>query len=164
MIGALLALSAAAHAAQAAHEAAVKDSRTVQDSHAKMRVSAGRGAQQLADWSEVEQVLESFHNLTDCPGCNCPGCSGFTFTAGDATGRKFLFEKGVKASKLLPMASASKFPAAIAIAGAVADGHLTFDTRAGDVFSWWSSSDADPRSKVTLRQLLSFTSPHDLPT
>eukprot|EP00658_Telonema_sp_P-2_P038016 TRINITY_DN2732_c0_g2_i2.p1 TRINITY_DN2732_c0_g2~~TRINITY_DN2732_c0_g2_i2.p1 ORF type:complete len:338 (-),score=63.01 TRINITY_DN2732_c0_g2_i2:311-1324(-) len=45
-----------------------------------------------------------------------------------------------------------------AIAGAVADGHLTFDTAAHQVFEWWSSSPTDPRSGVTLRQLLSFTS------
>jgi CubicO group peptidase (beta-lactamase class C family) len=60
-------------------------------------------------------------------------------------------------SKLL-MASASKFPAACAVAGAVADGHLTFDTTAAEVFPWWSAASSDPRSRVTLRQLLSFTS------
>ena len=83
---------------------------------------------------------------------------GFVFTAGNASGRQFTYERGHKASQRRLLASASKFPAALAIAGAVADGHLTFDTHAHEVFSWWSASPTDPRSAVTLRQLLSFTS------
>ena len=83
---------------------------------------------------------------------------GFVFTAGNASGRQFTYERGHKASQRLLLASASKFPAALAIAGAVADGHLTFDTHAHEVFGWWSASPTDPRSGVTLRQLLSFTS------
>ena len=110
-------------------------------------------------WDAVTQLLTHYSNLTDCPECNCPGCSGFAFTAGDAAGRKFSFSKGkIHTSKLLPMASASKFPAATAIAGAVADGHLSFDTRVADVFPWWTADTTDKRSAVTLRHLLSFTS------
>lgn len=110
-------------------------------------------------WAKVEQFMQSFTNLTDCAGCNCAGCQGFAFTAGDASGRKFTFEKGnMTTSKVIAMASASKFPAALAIAGAVADGHLSFDTHAHEVFTWWSRDKSDPRSGVTLRHLLSFTS------
>ena len=110
-------------------------------------------------WAPVRTILDNFQNLTDCAGCNCKGCHGFTFTAGDASGRKFTYEKGhTTLHKPLLMASASKFPAAIAIAGAVAEGHLSFDTRASEVFPWWSSDAADKRSGVTLRHLLSFTS------
>ena len=56
------------------------------------------------------------------------------------------------------LASASKFPAAVAVAGAVENGFLTFDTKVCEVFEWWSCDPADLRSGVTLRHLLSFTS------
>jgi len=56
------------------------------------------------------------------------------------------------------MASSSKFPAAVAIAGAVAEGHLEFDTPVSQVFPWWTSAADDVRSAVTLRHLLTFTS------
>ena len=113
----------------------------------------------LADdkWEPVRKIVSSTdaiwtQNLS----------KGFVFTAGDASGRKFTYESPgseyVKAEKRMLLASASKFPAALAIAGAVADGHLTFDTHAHEVFDWWSANASDPRSGVTLRQLLSFTS------
>jgi len=109
-------------------------------------------------WLKVHDLLDNFQNLTDCDGCNCPGCKGFAFTAGNASGRQFAFEKETKLDDVLVMASASKFPAAIAISGAVAAGHLHFETFAHEVFPWWSANASDPRSSVTLRQLLSFTS------
>eukprot|EP00937_MAST-01D_sp_MAST-1D-sp2_P001896 g1896.t1 len=85
--------------------------------------------------------------------------TNFAVSAGDATGRKYTYEGGnVTMSSTLMMASASKFPAATAIAGVVAEGHLTFDTPVSKVFSWWSKDARDPRSAVTLRHLLSFTS------
>jgi len=56
------------------------------------------------------------------------------------------------------MASSSKFPAAIAIAGAVVDGHLSFKTKANEVFPWWTKDASDVRSRVTLAHLLTFTS------
>ena len=58
----------------------------------------------------------------------------------------------------LLLASASKFPAACAIAGAVANGYLTFETKVSKVFAWWTNDPSDRRSRVTLRHLLSFTS------
>eukprot|EP00435_Cladocopium_sp_Y103_P064280 s166_g26.t1 len=81
------------------------------------------------------------------------------FSAGTAEGRKFVYEKGqINMSSPLAMASSSKFPVAMAIAGCVADGYITFDTKPHEIWSWWSSDPKDPRSRVTLRQLLSFTS------
>ena len=110
-------------------------------------------------WAQVDSLMGNFHNLTDCDGCNCKGCHGFAFTAGNATHRAYSYAKGsTKLTSPLLLASASKFPAAIAISGAVADGHLTFDTHAHEVFPWWTDDAADPRSGVTLRNLLSFTS------
>ena len=103
-------------------------------------------------WPVLTAQLEAWTGVTD-----------FSMTVGNASARLFTFERGdaAKGGKLdhkILMASASKFPAATAIAGAVADGHLTFDTKASEVFPWWSSDAADPRSGVTLRTLLSFTS------
>lgn len=99
-------------------------------------------------WEGVQHILEAYFPL-----------KSMSFSAGDATGRKFTFEKGTtNMSTELAMASASKFPAALAIAGAVADGHLSFDTRVHEVFPWWTAEPADRRSRVTLRHLLSFTS------
>ena len=56
------------------------------------------------------------------------------------------------------MASSSKFPAAVAIAGAVSRGYLSFETKACEVFEWWVSEPSDVRSRVTLQHLLTFTS------
>jgi len=86
------------------------------------------------------------------------GIKNFVVTAGNATGRAFTYESHTTVKTPLLLMSASKFPAAVAIAGAVALGNLTFDTHASEVFPWWSNAASDPRSAVTLRQLLSLTS------
>ncbi|CAJ1384348.1 unnamed protein product [Effrenium voratum] len=100
------------------------------------------------EWEPLRGILQLYFPIRD-----------MAFTAGTAQGRRFTFEKGkTKTSSPLPMASSSKFPVAIAIAGVVSDGHLSFDTFAHEVFPWWSSSNSDSRSRVTLRHLLSFTS------
>ena len=38
-------------------------------------------------WAPVKTILDNFQNLTDCADCNCKGCHGFTFTAGDSSGQ-----------------------------------------------------------------------------
>jgi len=102
-------------------------------------------------WLRVELELDILKHLLNF--------TEFAVTAGDTSGRKFSYQSGgVKLTEQLLMASASKFPAAVAIAGAVNDGHITFDTKISQVFRWWTTDPADPRSRVTLRQLLSFTS------
>lgn len=98
-------------------------------------------------WAPVRKILQVFP-LAD-----------MAFSAGDAKGRSFTFQKGnTTMTTPLIMASSSKFPASMAIVGVVADGYLGFDTYAREVWPWWSSDIADPRSRVTLRTLLSFTS------
>ena len=104
------------------------------------------GAQ--AQWDVVDQMIEKFKFLPNA-----------SFSAGDAGGRRHTFEKGsLKMDTQIIMASSSKFPAAVAVAGAVRDGHLSFDTKVHDVFSWWTKDAKDNRSSVTLRHLLTFTS------
>ncbi|CAE7655302.1 PFP-ALPHA [Symbiodinium pilosum] len=99
-------------------------------------------------WEAVRAILSAYFPIQD-----------MAFSAGLADGRHFTFEKGqTSMSTPLAMASSSKFPAAIAIAGCVAEGHLTFDTFAHEVFPWWTSDPAVPKSRVTLRNLMSFTS------
>merc|ERR1712232_881813 len=55
-----------------------------------------------------------------------------------------------------PAYSAGKWPGTVAIAGAVHDGFLHWDTRAGEVFSWWTKDTTNPKYSVTLRQILQF--------
>ena len=79
------------------------------------------GAQ--AQWDVVDQMIEKFKFLPNA-----------SFSAGDAGGCRHTFEKGsLKMDTQIIMASSSKFPAAVAVAGAVHDGHLSFDTKVHDV-------------------------------
>lgn len=56
-------------------------------------------------------------------------------------------------------ASTSKWPMAMALAGLVDDGTISsFDDPVHKYAPWWSSDAHDPRSRVTFRHLLSFTS------
>lgn len=100
------------------------------------------------NWAEVTDILQKTRLAEN-----------FAFSAGDAGGRKYTFERGsTKMSTKLLMASSSKFPVGVAIAGVVNEGHLSFDTFAHEVWPWWTKDPCDKRSRVTLRSLLSFTS------
>jgi len=98
-------------------------------------------------WAAVTERLETWPFMED-----------FAVTAGDAkSGRQYAFERGAfNLTRRVEVASSSKFPAAVAIAGAVADAFLSFDTKANEVFDWWTTTDV--RANVTLRHLLSFRS------
>jgi CubicO group peptidase (beta-lactamase class C family) len=102
-----------------------------------------------SDWDVVDYLISNFSFIPS-----------MGFSAGDASGRKHTFVKGTQVTMDtdIIMASSSKFPAAIAIAGAVVDGHLSFDTKANEVFPWWTTDYSDVRSNVTLAHLLTFTS------
>jgi len=63
-----------------------------------------------------------------------------------------------EAQARFPLFSGGKWPGSVAIAGAVHTGHLSWDTRANAVFDWWTHDYNDPKSRVTLRNLLQFTS------
>ena len=102
-----------------------------------------------ADWSPVDLQLDRFRFLPK-----------LAFSVGDRTGRRHSHVKGGQSMRTrMVMASSSKFPAALAVAGAVQAGALDFDTPAHAVFKpWWTSDPADNRSLVTLRHLLTLTS------
>jgi len=109
---------------------------------------AGAQDSKSSYWKIVDSMVQQFEFLPHA-----------SFSAGDSKGRMHTFEKGsIKMNTQLRMASSSKFPAAVAIAGAVADGHLKFDTKVHEVFSWWADNLDDKRSNVTLRSLLNFAS------
>jgi len=99
-------------------------------------------------FNAVDYIIQNFRFLPNV-----------SFSAGDVSGRKHTFEKGsLKMDAQIFMASSSKFPVAFAIAHVVHTGvgNLSFDTKASEVFDWWTAEDA--RSTVTLRHLLTFTS------
>lgn len=80
------------------------------------------------------------------------------FTVGTSKKRHFKFSNFRSSDAVSPGMSIGKWPAAVAIAGVVSEGLLSFDTKCGEVWEWWSKDPNDPRSRVTLRHLLSFTS------
>jgi len=113
--------------------------------------ASAQGFQTLssADWDPVRRKLYYMGSLS--------------FSAGNKIERTFTFEGpsayfGRKMSTAAAGMSIGKFPTAVIVAGAVARGKLTFETKVSDVFSWWDTSPKDNRSAVTLRHLLTFTS------
>ena len=99
-------------------------------------------------WDHVDSLFTAFERMPN-----------MSYSAGDIRGRMHTFEKGATTMQTPQfLASSSKFPAALAIAGAVVEGHLSFDTHAHEVFPWWSSNATDKRSAVTLRHLLTMSS------
>jgi CubicO group peptidase (beta-lactamase class C family) len=78
---------------------------------------------------------------------------------GTADGVVMTWSSGeVSAQTRHPIASASKWLTAAAIMRLVERGELALDARASDHLVWWSTDADDPRSRVTLRTLLAFTS------
>ena len=55
------------------------------------------------------------------------------------------------------IASATKWLAAMVIMDLVEQGVMSLDDRPQDYLTWWTTDSADPRSEITLEQLLSFT-------
>eukprot|EP00428_Durinskia_dybowskii_P013702 CAMPEP_0170214306 /NCGR_PEP_ID=MMETSP0116_2-20130129/6783_1 /TAXON_ID=400756 /ORGANISM="Durinskia baltica, Strain CSIRO CS-38" /LENGTH=460 /DNA_ID=CAMNT_0010464869 /DNA_START=67 /DNA_END=1449 /DNA_ORIENTATION=- len=75
-------------------------------------------------------------------------------------GRLFMYEGGkFKMSTQIPTGSTSKWPSAMLFAGLVNDGTIkSLDDPVSKYLSWWTRDRRDPRSTVTFRMLLSFTS------
>lgn len=78
---------------------------------------------------------------------------------GDANGIFLNFEKGsFPADETHLIASASKWLSALVIHRLIEQGVMQAEDHPQKYLSYWSSDPADSRSKVTLRQLLAFTS------
>ena len=82
----------------------------------------------------------------------------YAVVIGDANGVLLSREFGnfsVTQSHLI--ASATKWLAAMVIMDLVEQGVMALDDRPQDYLAWWTTDPADPRSEITLEQLLSFT-------
>jgi hypothetical protein len=83
----------------------------------------------------------------------------FTLLLGDASGTFFVGSNGDSSeSTAYASASTSKWVTAAVILDLVERDELDLDTRPQDLIPWWTTDEADPRSQITLRHLLSFTS------
>ncbi len=81
---------------------------------------------------------------------------------GTRAGVVYRYQKGSFApTTSVPVASASKLLTSVVIQRLVERGTMRLDDRPQRFLPWWTSSAADPRSTVTLAQLLSFTSGFD---
>ncbi len=77
---------------------------------------------------------------------------------GDQNGIRFVHEKGAGADQRFPIASASKLLSSILVMKLVETGVMSLDDHPQQYIDWWTNDSNDPRSQVTLAQLLSFTS------
>ena len=83
---------------------------------------------------------------------------------GDRRGVVFQYRKGaLGGGDVLPIASATKMLAGITILRLVEAGKLRLDDHPQRYLPFWTSDTADARSRVTLAQLLSFTSGFNVP-
>lgn len=83
---------------------------------------------------------------------------------GDESGILFSYQKGnVATDDNLFIASASKWLTAATIMRLVDRGVMALDDNPQDYLDYWTSDPGDPRSRVILRQLLSFTSGFNVP-
>jgi len=102
-------------------------------------------------WQPLRELLDGWE-FTD----------NYAISVGDASGQLFQYiGKGgnVSMKTVLPTGSTSKWPSAMMFAGLVADGTIaSLDSKVSDYVSWWTKNASDPRSMVTLKMLLSFTS------
>lgn len=103
-----------------------------------------KGAEQNR-WAEVQAKLSKLGSLA--------------FFVGDKSGRRFTFEGGsTRMTTNLMGASFSKWTTAVAVCGMVAAGKLSFETKANEVFDWWTKDQKEMKSRITLRHLLTQTS------
>lgn len=112
--------------------------------------SKGSAAPDPKAWEPLKDLLDQW-KFTD----------NFAVAVGDAEhGRLFVYEHGnFSMHTQVETASTSKWPSAMMIAGLVNDGHIkSLDDPVSSYLSWWTKDQADARSRVTIRHLLTFTS------
>ncbi len=82
-----------------------------------------------------------------------------TLIVGTADGVVFTYSRGAFTPQtVVPIASSTKWLTAAVIMTLVEQGVLALDDHPQDYIDWWTADPADPRSQITLAQLLSFTS------
>lgn len=113
-------------------------------------VSSTNHKQDLTDpWEAIRTQISKFPLNDIC------------VSVGNKDKQLFMTCKGnMSMTQQILMASASKFPTAVAIMGVVKDpsNKLSLDSLASDILPYWTTDPNDRRSQVTLRNLLTFTS------
>lgn len=109
-------------------------------------------------------ISDPFQTVTDKLKAYSESTATTSFLFGNRDGRLFEYSSSL-GYKYLPMSgrSLSKWTTTVAIAGAIAKGHLAFETRANECFSWWTKDPDDPRSHINLRHLLTMSSGYTYP-
>lgn len=98
-------------------------------------------------WAAVGAAIDA-HEIAD-----------LTLLVGDANGTLFVYDKGAStADTEYRIASATKWVTAATIMTLVEEGTMSLSDNPQDYLTFWTSDAQDPRSRVTLEQLLSFTS------
>ncbi len=101
-------------------------------------------------WASVKAELNAF------------SVSNAAIIVGNASGVRLRYEKGAfKLTDSHFIASSSKMMAGLTILKMIDDGQMTLADHPQKYLPYWTSSAADPRSAVTLAQLLAFTSGFD---
>lgn len=113
---------------------------------------AGAHAAPLAppadDWEDLRAAIDAFPLVTDC-----------VVSVGDSRGELFRHAKGATTFDTeMRIFSATKWVSGVMIVSAVEDGLLGLDDLAYEHLGYWTRDPENPRSRVTLRHLLSFTS------
>lgn len=97
-------------------------------------------------WQPVRDALDNFKSLKH-----------MAVSVGNASGQVFFHEKGnTTMDTMMHIASASKWLAGVTIMKGVQDGHLSLDDFVSDHLDYWTTDPSDPRSRITLRHVLSF--------
>ena len=101
-------------------------------------------------WEDVSAAIEDFPFVADVSISVLDHITG---------ARQYLYNKGAYTEhRVEDIASASKWVAGGIILTHVDSGLISLDEPAYDYFSYWTREQSDNRSRVTLRDLLSFTS------
>ena len=131
-------------------ERAPEDSGSAADGASSMEDSAEssvRDTGHAVSWSDLAAAIDDSRLVN------------VTVMIGNGDGTLFSHSKGdTSEADTLLLASASKWLASITILKLVEEGVLQLDDHPQDHLPWWTSDPADPRSRITLEQLLSFTS------
>jgi len=116
-----------------------------------------------SETSQCEECLESVgpSHIKEkwLPAMQSIRCLYAIATSGDANERVMTLDNGPLSgmTNVFPAFSAGKWPATVAIVALIGEGLLYWETKAADVFDWWTNDPNDARSLVTVHDLLSFT-------
>jgi serine-type D-Ala-D-Ala carboxypeptidase/endopeptidase len=98
-------------------------------------------------WAAVKMELDNF------------SVANAALIVGNGTGVRLRYEKGIfKLTDTHLVASASKMMSGLTILKLVDEGRLSLSDNPQKYLTYWTSDPADPRSRITLGQLLAFTS------